>query len=316
MFKAAFPGATEEEEEREMRWIKSMFDMTGMNGGRDSTAVKLAGHWIPPATATSLAGAYRMGEWVNAIVNAEPIQGVAYRKSQRSQQASEQAAGSKTSSGGVTTRGTAKTGGVAAARRSGTTPETGAASSHPAEPVAKRRRAGVTEEQGATDAETVSGEPATNGSAAASTSQDETVSVTLSASRTIRAPSGTAIDPEQQIAQSKADVLRLKQEAQVKSRAGESAADVVADLGGESSAGTSTAAAATQDGRGKKRTADQSTADEATSVSGSTAPLATTAAHGGRHVRRPEEARRNGALRGAIIAIGGAVGVWAVQNFL
>jgi hypothetical protein len=86
MFKAAFPGATDDEEEREMRWvsielirranntcadhmtsshqIKSMFDMTGMNGSRDSPTVKLAGHWIPPATATSLAGAYRMTNWI------------------------------------------------------------------------------------------------------------------------------------------------------------------------------------------------------------------------------------------------------------
>jgi hypothetical protein len=45
--------------------IKSMFDMTGMNGSRDGATVKLAGHWIPPATATSLAGGYRMGEWIN-----------------------------------------------------------------------------------------------------------------------------------------------------------------------------------------------------------------------------------------------------------
>jgi hypothetical protein len=42
-----------------------MFDMTGMNGGREGETVKLAGNWIPPATATSLAGAYRMGEWIN-----------------------------------------------------------------------------------------------------------------------------------------------------------------------------------------------------------------------------------------------------------
>ena len=41
-----------------------MFDMTGMNGGRDGATVKLAGNWIPPTTAESLAGAYRMGEWI------------------------------------------------------------------------------------------------------------------------------------------------------------------------------------------------------------------------------------------------------------
>jgi hypothetical protein len=52
-----------------VRQIKSMFDMTGMNGSRDGTTVKLAGHWIPPATATSLAGAYRMGEWINVSLD-------------------------------------------------------------------------------------------------------------------------------------------------------------------------------------------------------------------------------------------------------
>ena len=45
--------------------------MTGMNGGRDGATVKLAGNWIPPTTAESLAGAYRMGEWIE--VSAWPL---------------------------------------------------------------------------------------------------------------------------------------------------------------------------------------------------------------------------------------------------
>lgn len=45
MYKAAFPSATQDDEEREMKWIKSSFDMSGMNGSRTCAAVKLAGNW-------------------------------------------------------------------------------------------------------------------------------------------------------------------------------------------------------------------------------------------------------------------------------
>jgi hypothetical protein len=45
MYKAAFPSATQEDEDREMKWIKSSFDMSGMNGSRTCAAVKLAGNW-------------------------------------------------------------------------------------------------------------------------------------------------------------------------------------------------------------------------------------------------------------------------------
>jgi hypothetical protein len=45
MYKAAFPSATNDDEEREMKWIKSSFDMSGMNGSRTCNAVKLAGNW-------------------------------------------------------------------------------------------------------------------------------------------------------------------------------------------------------------------------------------------------------------------------------
>lgn len=45
MYKVAFPGASEEEERREMEWVRSSFDTRNMNGGRDCTAVRLAGQW-------------------------------------------------------------------------------------------------------------------------------------------------------------------------------------------------------------------------------------------------------------------------------
>lgn len=59
MFKVAFPGASEEDERREMDWVsdgshldksltlqvKSSFDMRDTNGGRGLDAVRLAGQW-------------------------------------------------------------------------------------------------------------------------------------------------------------------------------------------------------------------------------------------------------------------------------
>ncbi|KAJ9102857.1 hypothetical protein QFC19_004585 [Naganishia cerealis] len=91
MYKAAFPSATAEDEEREMKWIKSSFDMSGMNGSRVCSAVKLAGNWAPLNLAKHLAPAYKLEPWIEAMCAARPETGVAYRKSQRSQRAAEEA---------------------------------------------------------------------------------------------------------------------------------------------------------------------------------------------------------------------------------
>jgi hypothetical protein len=59
MFKVAFPGATDEEESREMDWVgvdhgdrlkltrqvRRTFDTSNTNGGRNYDAVRLAGQW-------------------------------------------------------------------------------------------------------------------------------------------------------------------------------------------------------------------------------------------------------------------------------
>lgn len=45
MYKVAFTGATEEDERREMEWVKSSFDTRNTNGGRDGEVVRLAGQW-------------------------------------------------------------------------------------------------------------------------------------------------------------------------------------------------------------------------------------------------------------------------------
>jgi hypothetical protein len=45
MYKVAFPGASEEDEKREMEWVKSSFDTRNTNGDRDNNHVRLAGQW-------------------------------------------------------------------------------------------------------------------------------------------------------------------------------------------------------------------------------------------------------------------------------
>jgi len=45
MYKVAFPGATEEDERREMDWVRSSYDTSNTNGSRDCDAVRLAGQW-------------------------------------------------------------------------------------------------------------------------------------------------------------------------------------------------------------------------------------------------------------------------------
>lgn len=86
MYKVAFPGATEEDERREMDWasrlgeqsswqIKSSYDIRNTNGGRGCDAVRLAGQWwvtirisltcrISRQLAIHLAPAYGLAELV------------------------------------------------------------------------------------------------------------------------------------------------------------------------------------------------------------------------------------------------------------
>ena len=56
MYKVAFPGASEEDERREMDWVcgalglnswqvRSSYDTSNTNGSRDCDAVRLAGQW-------------------------------------------------------------------------------------------------------------------------------------------------------------------------------------------------------------------------------------------------------------------------------
>ncbi|ORY27161.1 hypothetical protein BCR39DRAFT_538607 [Naematelia encephala] len=92
MYKVAFPGATEEDERREMDWVKSSYDTSNTNGGHGCDAVRLAGQWVSRHLAIHLAPAYGIDALVAALARACPDPNVAYRKSQRSIAAAEEMA--------------------------------------------------------------------------------------------------------------------------------------------------------------------------------------------------------------------------------
>jgi len=285
------------------------------------------------------------------MVAAEPVKGVAYRKSQRSQQAYEQAnkkqEQQETVAGGspapATGAGNSRTGSATVAassnpstRRSGTTPDLtntptrATASGSTAEPAAKRARraaraaAEASPETRSTgpshDARTsaVSPSPA-DGTPVPET--QEMAGFTLESTREIRAPVGTFIDAEAQIAQSKADVLRLKAEAEARAAAGETPAEMGLVASSSTRSSTLIDAASPEGSRGTKRTAARQAEDEATEITGSAVVLPGTVAevvvrrHHARVVQ-PEEARRRGAVMGALMFGVGAAGAWAVQNLL
>lgn len=82
MFRAAFPTATDQEEKEEVAWVKDNFDLTGNNGSsRDTTITRLAGTWVSPELAISLAEAYSLGGLINVVVNARPDPTANYRRS-------------------------------------------------------------------------------------------------------------------------------------------------------------------------------------------------------------------------------------------
>ncbi|KAK6006317.1 hypothetical protein QM012_006727 [Aureobasidium pullulans] len=65
MYKAAFPWSTLEEEETEKKYIKSL---------PETDSEEIAGNvWIPPTSALTLADAYGMRTWIEALLDPEPI---------------------------------------------------------------------------------------------------------------------------------------------------------------------------------------------------------------------------------------------------
>ncbi|KAK6902996.1 hypothetical protein I203_108257 [Kwoniella mangroviensis CBS 8507] len=212
MYKVAFPGATDEDEKREMDWVKSSFDTRGTNGGRGSDVVRLAGQWVSRHLAIHLAGAYNLQELIASLARAIPDPNVAYRKSQRSQAASEEMARQNPSE---TTTAAAPARPVP----SMTTAET-------ASPASKRQRRAPS-----TPAAEASSSTSTGGEAAvAEAEQGGQKHLTLEATTTVTAPAGTNVDMEAEIESAKQLVKDLKKELRLRAAVGEELEEQGVDL--------------------------------------------------------------------------------------
>ncbi|KAL7424085.1 hypothetical protein Q5752_001670 [Cryptotrichosporon argae] len=83
MFKVAFPGAADQDERREIEWVRSSYDTSGTNGP-ENDQVRLAGQWVSRHLAIHLSDAYGLSVLVQALARAVPDPNVIYRKSNRS----------------------------------------------------------------------------------------------------------------------------------------------------------------------------------------------------------------------------------------
>ncbi|KAI9638127.1 uncharacterized protein MKK02DRAFT_31620 [Dioszegia hungarica] len=200
MYKVAFPGASEEEERREMEWVRSSFDTRNMNGGRDCTAVRLAGQWVSRHLAIHIAPAYGLMELITALARAHPDPNVAYRKSQRSQIASDE---------------------LKAPRPASAIPSLAAPVS---EPAAKRAR-------NASPARSASvASPARSASAAPPYSLEDERHITVEATTTITGPASSTAEMNAEIAQAKQMVIDLRRELQLRSASGQELEDQGVDM--------------------------------------------------------------------------------------
>lgn len=84
MFRAAFPGCSEELEKVESNYVKLNYDSPGANGGPGKDALRLAGNWILPDVAAMLAPLYGLDTTVRSLVQASPDPNSEYRRSTKS----------------------------------------------------------------------------------------------------------------------------------------------------------------------------------------------------------------------------------------
>ncbi|KAI5121212.1 hypothetical protein M0805_007222 [Coniferiporia weirii] len=81
MFRAAFPSAPEDSEKTESSWVKANFDSFGANGGGGKDVLRLAGTWVRPDVAATIAPLYSLDYVISPLVNASPDPGQEYRRS-------------------------------------------------------------------------------------------------------------------------------------------------------------------------------------------------------------------------------------------
>ncbi|ODN84630.1 hypothetical protein L202_00537 [Cryptococcus amylolentus CBS 6039] len=227
MYKVAFPTATDEDEKREMDWVKSSFDTRGTNGGRDNSAVRLAGQWVSRSLAIHLAPAYKMDTLINALARAVPDPNVAYRKSQRSQAASDEIA--RQSGGGEDGIFNSPAPALAPAPAPASVPSLSAGDN--ASPAAKRRRRdqGTAPQQASSSAS--AHQPSATAEPSTTTTEAEDVQhISVEATTTITAPAGEAVDMNAEIEQAKQLVKDLRDEIRLRNEAGNSLEDQGVDI--------------------------------------------------------------------------------------
>jgi len=182
--------------------VKSSFDTRNTNGGRGCDAVRLAGQWVSRRLAIYLAPAYGIQDLVAALARASPDPNVAYRKSQRSQAASDELNRQRTEE----------------TARDIPVPSL---TSDVASPVPKRQRR---------QSPLVGTPTATTGRTAPS-GDAESRHLTLEATSTVTAPIGTQVDMDAEIQSAKQLVMDLKRELRLRAAVGEELEDMGYDAG-------------------------------------------------------------------------------------
>ena len=137
MYRAAFPGATDADEKREVAWVKEQFanELLGNNGStKEPHIIRLAGTWVSAELALHFAETYQLGDIITLMANAEPDPKATYRRSSKATPKGKGEA-NRSSAGGLPTPSPTMAPPSAAKRRKETSP---APSSEAASPPPRR----------------------------------------------------------------------------------------------------------------------------------------------------------------------------------
>ena len=89
MYRACYPDIGDDWEKSETTWVKANYDTAGSNGGGK---LRLAGTWIPPSLALTLADRYDLQTILPALAHAVPEPKATYRKGGKAVSSPEQTA--------------------------------------------------------------------------------------------------------------------------------------------------------------------------------------------------------------------------------